>query len=34
MFNSTELMISIDRGLYGLRTGTNANKARLLIGFK
>jgi hypothetical protein len=31
MFNSTELMMSIDRGLYELRTGNNINTAALLV---
>ncbi len=31
MFNSTELMMSIDRGLYELRTGNNTNTAALLV---
>ncbi|CAF3835536.1 unnamed protein product [Rotaria sp. Silwood1] len=34
MFNSTELMISIDRGLYELRTDNHTNAAALLIVFK
>ena len=34
MSNSTEVMMSIDRGLYELHTGTNTNTAVLLIGFK
>ena len=34
MFNSTELMLSIDRGLYELRTDNNTNTAALLIVFK
>ena len=34
MFNSTDLMTSIDRELYELRTGNNTNTAALLIVFK
>ena len=33
-FNSTELMMSMDRELYELHTGNNANTAALLIVFK
>ncbi len=33
MFNSTELIMSIDRELYELRTGNNTNTAALIIGF-
>ncbi len=33
MFNSTELMLSIGRGLYELRTDNNTNTAALLIVF-
>ncbi len=34
MFNSTEPMVSIDRGLYELRTGNHTNTAALLNVFK
>jgi hypothetical protein len=30
-FNSTELMMSIDRGLYELRTNNSTNTTALLI---
>ena len=34
MFHSADLMVSIDRELYELRTGNNRNPAALLIVFK
>ncbi len=34
MFNSTELMMSIDRGMYELRTNNNTITAALLFVFK
>ncbi len=34
MFNSTDLMMAIDRELYELRTGNKTNAAVPLIGFQ
>ncbi len=34
IFNLTELMMSVDRELYELRTANNTNTAGLLIVFK